>query len=513
MRQGEGIIGLEKLREALRRPSVARDLAIRLVGLIVAVFGVFAVLNYAATVQRDVLNLKAKVQETVRDVSQVLALPVWTYNEIDVRSIIKSYLLSEEVVGIRVVDDEGKVMAEAKDPGEQADLKKRSKIVYKGQEIGYVDVYFGTGALWRRALWNLLYNGVVLVVVLITVGASTHVLLKRYLGAPLLGMSNGIRRIAKGHYEEVLRPARQTDLNVIIKAVNRMAAEIKDREQTIRSNSQRDALLRTELGIARTIQEGMLLQDSRQLRDGLTYYYAPMQAVGGDWFSLFETADRKVVYAIMGDVSGHGIPQALITTAVLGALRSLEPLLKRSSEAFSPSALIDLIHQTTRGVLEHSGLSMTVVAMRVERETSQALVCNAGHTFPLILRRRAGHTDGRIETLTLHKHQQPELGAPGASKHEYFDWVAPLELGDVVCLYTDGLSDARDVTGRPFMRRFTRFLRHQCRMADVDELKRQIIAEFKEHSGGHRDDDVCLLLIDTKVAAAKQDDGQSHEVA
>ena len=47
------------------------------------------------------------------------------------------------------------------------DLKKRYKVVYKGQGIGRVDLYFATKALWRRAFWNLVYNGLVLLVVLI----------------------------------------------------------------------------------------------------------------------------------------------------------------------------------------------------------------------------------------------------------------------------------------------------------------------------------------------------------
>ncbi len=167
------------------------------------------------------------------------------------------------------------------------------------------------------------------------------------------------------------------------------------------------------------------------LRIAVRYVAAAAEArIGGD---LYEVVDTPFgIRILLGDVQGHGLPAVETAADVLGAFRTAartEPDLARLAEHLD-SAL------TGRGPAE--GRFVTAVLLGVDRGDNAALLVNCGHPHPLL--RRAG----RVTELAPARHAPP-LGLLGllGDGHYTAEPVDPWP-GDLLLLYTDGVSEARD---------------------------------------------------------------------
>src|SRR5690606_25681592 len=118
--------------------------------------------------------------------------------------------------------------------------------------------------------------------------------------------------------------------------------------------------------------------------------------------------DGEHLYLILGDVTGHGLAQGLVTTAVAGAVNIIDSLIHDSDAdmQITPSRIITQLNRVLIKIAGKSNLHMTCVVARIDYKQGRMLVCNAGHTFPLCLSPAGGLTEIR----SLSKNQQHMLG-------------------------------------------------------------------------------------------------------
>ncbi len=149
------------------------------------------------------------------------------------------------------------------------------------------------------------------------------------------------------------------------------------------------------------------------------------EPVGGDYYDFVEHSSREFTLAV-GDVAGKGVPAALLLAGVQARLRS------QNLSAASPGALLHGLNQELVH-LDQPEKFVGLLCARVEARRGHLMVANAGITPPLIRRGRGG-----FEELT---EGGTVLGvSPQAS---YPDRRIELRAGDVVLIYTDGLTEAR----------------------------------------------------------------------
>jgi sigma-B regulation protein RsbU (phosphoserine phosphatase) len=149
------------------------------------------------------------------------------------------------------------------------------------------------------------------------------------------------------------------------------------------------------------------------------------ESVGGDYYDFVETSPRDFTLAV-GDAAGKGVPAALVLARVQAHFRD------EARRAGSPGALLKALNRELVG-LDQPEKFMGLLCARVDVRTARVWFANAGLTPPLI-RRRAG----RFEELTA---GGVLLGVSGDAT--YPDVGVELGAGDVVVLYTDGLTEAR----------------------------------------------------------------------
>ncbi|WP_446745489.1 SpoIIE family protein phosphatase [Silvibacterium acidisoli] len=224
----------------------------------------------------------------------------------------------------------------------------------------------------------------------------------------------------------------QADLHMLqtVATQTGLAIEISELARSLATEAAQRERVNREIEIAREVQERLFPQEMPQL-PGATIAGAcrPALGVGGDYYDVFELTDGRTGLAI-GDVSGKGIAAALLMASLRASLRGVT--------LDNPRDFANLMDKVNRLVYEASASNRyaTFFFAAYDPKTRQLDCVNAGHNPPIILRRRA---DGGQDAIRL------EAGGPVVGLlpvAPYTEESIVLEPGDVLLLYTDGISEA-----------------------------------------------------------------------
>lgn len=203
----------------------------------------------------------------------------------------------------------------------------------------------------------------------------------------------------------------------------------------------------------------------------------PVRVVGGDYYDVVRLSEAQTSISI-ADVSGKGLPAALLMSSLQAALRplimdSIDPreVCRRLNHSLSEITLL--------------GKFVTFFYSILNNETGRLTYCNAGHNPPLLVR---------------HGGQADTLATGDAVLAQFPDWqfsqrAVDLHSGDALILFTDGIVEACGPLGDPFGEdRLVRVAARNCQFGAA-RLHSAILAAASEHCGGHFQDDVTLVVL------------------
>ncbi|MFC1420737.1 PP2C family protein-serine/threonine phosphatase [Streptacidiphilus cavernicola] len=258
---------------------------------------------------------------------------------------------------------------------------------------------------------------------------------------------------------------------------------------------------RHELARVRTVSEAAQSVLLRPLPDrvgplliGSSYRAAGTDAhVGGDLFAAARTADSTRL--IIGDVRGKGLEALGDTALLLGAFRAAAhqqaplPVLAAYLEGSVSWGLAELA-SVNGGDPDHLEIGegfVTAVIIDIPDDRPTVTVINCGHPPPLLLHH------GRAVTLDV-REPAPPLGLGRLADTRYTPTAFPFQAGDLLLLYTDGISEARDPAGRfyPLPDR----LEHGAE-SDPDQLLAWLNADLDDYVTGPLADDAAMVAITT----------------
>lgn len=228
-------------------------------------------------------------------------------------------------------------------------------------------------------------------------------------------------------------PARQfaaDDLNVLVNIANLLGQAVNHSylHHTALQFDRRERDLET----ARQVQEHFLPQERPEIIGyELCDFYKPADAVGGDYFGYTGLPDGRLAIAV-GDVAGHGVPAALLMARLCSEARYCFVTHLLASEAVAA-----LNQQLSKQGL---GYFITFSLCVLDPVRHELTIVNAGHMPPLVRRARTG----MVEALGLDA-TGPPMGIDQSV--EYRQAAATLEPGDLVMMYTDGISEAPNLAG------------------------------------------------------------------
>ncbi len=239
-----------------------------------------------------------------------------------------------------------------------------------------------------------------------------------------------------------------------------------------------NAVVHTARGEIATVLQEALLPTTLPAPPGweLAAHYRAAGAaneVGGDFYDVV-VLDDGAVLALVGDVAGKGARAAALTARTRHTLVAAAAL----GDGDARAGLDLMTAELQRG----DGLELCSVALVLARGP-ELTVISAGHPLPLVLR------DGELQEVGV---TSPMLGAAPAG-HPWTASAAHLEAGDVVVLYTDGVTDAVGRTERFGDARLHEALRAQP--AEAQAAVDRVVAALDAFEEGPQADDRALLAL------------------
>lgn len=244
--------------------------------------------------------------------------------------------------------------------------------------------------------------------------------------------------------------------------------------------------LEFDLRLASSIQRYLLPENLPQT-DSLEFAvkYLPQQLIGGDFYDFFKLPHGKIG-VVIGDVSGKGIPAAILMALCQTKLRYI------AMSGKSPAQTLCLLNSEMVHAMR-SDMFITIIYLVIDPESGEAKFARAGHEPPLLARADSDEAAQPLKSSGM---------ALGMVSEELFDEVMEdasfkMNSGDVLVLYTDGLTEAANPEGGEFTAKKLAQTISTLRSRNANDLNDEIIKSVESFMGpGNKyGDDLTLLTV------------------
>ena len=272
----------------------------------------------------------------------------------------------------------------------------------------------------------------------------------------------------------------EEEVRQLNKDLERRVAERTEQLKSAMAKQQEEAQQRErieqELRVARLIQHTLLPKSLPELEGHqMAVYYQPAREVGGDFYDFLRLPDGRLGL-IVGDVSGKGVPAAIVMAITRTMLRAAYHL-------GSPGEILKQVNDNLFPDIPPN-MFVTCLAALLDSRTGRLQYANAGHDLPYV-RHSAGVSELRATGMPLGL--MPDMS--------YEEKEITLQPGESILLYSDGLVEAhspqREMFGFPRMQRYVGT--HPEGAALIDSL----LAELEQFTGEEweQEDDITLLTL------------------
>ncbi|MEK6630926.1 MAG: SpoIIE family protein phosphatase [Acidobacteriota bacterium] len=295
----------------------------------------------------------------------------------------------------------------------------------------------------------------------------------------------GTERVRQGDFGHRIPVLAKDQLGELADSFNQMTGSIEDLLRTAAEKKR----LEEEMRLAREIQMSLLPHGPLQIPGlAVSAVCVPAREVGGDYYDVLPLPDGRVGL-IIADVSGKGMSAALYMAELKGLMLSLSQI------HTSPRQLLMTANRLISDHLDsRSFITMTYAVFDPARRTFT--YARAGHT-PLMYLQRADQADPSVQILT------PDGMVLGLKldRGEMFDLLLCEETlhllpGDLLMLFTDGISEAMDESSECFGEpRLARLIEKHGHLA-FEELRERVLREIEAFVGGApQHDDMTMILL------------------
>jgi len=260
--------------------------------------------------------------------------------------------------------------------------------------------------------------------------------------------------------------------------------DITERREIERRLQEAKERMERELNIGREIQMSMLPLDFPAFPDrddfNIHALLEPAREVGGDLYDFFLIDDDRLCF-LVGDVSDKGVPAALLMAVTKTLIKS---------HAVHDASVQAIMSQVNEELCSHNESSMfvTLFVVILDTRTGRMTYTNAGHNPPFVKR-----ADGRV--IKLEDRHGPVAGAVEGIAYK----SSELELahGDLVVLYTDGVSEAMDPEHEQFTEDALGSLIAEASSGTPDGVVGLIEEAVAQHRGdAEQSDDITVLVLE-----------------
>lgn len=327
-----------------------------------------------------------------------------------------------------------------------------------------------------------------LVALTAVMGLTWALLQARRLVIPIRALTEGAQELASGRLEHRIEVEPGDELGQLATTFNDMAERLQGSLHEIERQNEH---LRHGLVLARDIQQGLLPAAPPWRAELLSVYGRSMPAseVGGDFYTYLALPDGRAAVAI-GDISGKGVPAALLMALTSSTLESQAHYLDH------PAEMLRTLHEALRPRLQANQMNAALLIAVFAADARSATVANAGMIAPLLLSHFPGIGPAFVEVGGL------PIGT--ALNMPYREVTVRLDPGDTLILLSDGIVEAHNRSGELFgFERLEALVAALPPGLSVSEVAQQIIdAVLVFADGAEPHDDITIIATRPAAPAA-----------
>ena len=285
----------------------------------------------------------------------------------------------------------------------------------------------------------------------------------------------GTERLQRGELSYRLEISGTDELASLGDAFNEMAVGLEEGRQTLLEKER----LESELALARRIQQRLLPQEPPTISGlELAGISVPARMVGGDYYDFVPLENERLL-VVMADVSGKGAPAALLMSSLRASLHGMIP---------GAESLAELAGQLNRFVHGSTDATefITLFFGLIDPKSGGFSYVNAGHEPPCLV-----HGEKRIERLT-----EGGLMMGAFADAPYTEGHTRMEPGDLLFLYTDGLTEAHNPAAEMFGEDRSLDCLREVASLDPEDVLRTTLAKVDAFvEGAEASDDITLVAM------------------
>ncbi len=312
---------------------------------------------------------------------------------------------------------------------------------------------------------------------------------------PFLALTSSAILVANYHNQWELKKANEQleeysqNLEIKVSERTRELAAANQKITKLNEQLQEENLrLSAELEVTRRIQQ-MILPKQTDLEsiEGLEIasFMEPAEEVGGDYYDVLPSAGGVKIG--IGDVTGHGLESGVLMIMAQTAVRTLQEMKETNPVKFL-DVLNRTIYRNVQRLNPYKNMSLALL------DYQSGILSLSGQHEKMIVARRGGKIE-LIDTV--------DLGFPIGLDSEISEFIDQLKIelqaGDVVVLYTDGITEAEDALRKAYgLQRLCDVVQNHWRESAI-AIKDAVIADLRQHIGKTKvGDDITLLVLKQK---------------
>ncbi|MCH9612128.1 MAG: hypothetical protein S4CHLAM102_06110 [Chlamydiia bacterium] len=330
-----------------------------------------------------------------------------------------------------------------------------------------------------HALWQL----VVFLLFVLVIGGVVSFFLALRMSRPLRKLTHSMDAVGQGDLDKQFHhDPLGFEINTLGEKFNQMLGSLKYHIEEVKKERSQKESLETEIRLGKKIQEEMLPTIStKEVGLDIATRFATAMQLGGDYYDweIYGKEEKTVLLAI-SDGCGKGIFGCFYAFDLRSIIRSM---------AASNNELETIIHKSNQLFCEdtkENGMFVTLFLALYDVESRRLSYSNLGHLPPLVKR-----VDGRLEKLDT---AGMALGVEPDSQAEIKE--IELQVGDLIILYTDGITEAHNAHGNLFGETRLEQLINEADSNEVEYLADKIMQGVRDFVGGApQHDDMTLVII------------------
>ncbi|HKE26534.1 MAG TPA: SpoIIE family protein phosphatase [Bryobacteraceae bacterium] len=345
------------------------------------------------------------------------------------------------------------------------------------------------GKVFQKLDWAELALGIFIAVSIIfliveMVSLIVGVQLSRTITGAVHELYEGTQRIKEGDFSYRI-PVNGSDqlaeltssFNTMTQNLGRLIVVAKEKER-----------LESELAIAREVQKQLFPKDvpfTKTLE--LKGVCSPARMVSGDYYDFMPVSDHSLAFAI-GDVAGKGISAALLMATIQSSMRAqLGSSNGTGPKTFSTASLVATLNRQLYANTTPEKYATFYFAL-YEEATNSLTYTNAGHLSPMLV--RAGEVQTLDSTGTV-------VGAFPIARYE--ERTVPLEHGDILVAYTDGIVEPENAYGEMFGEERLKDLVIKYSGADSSEIIAHTMEAVIQWTGSSELQDDMTMVVARRI--------------